>query len=152
MIGVMDTDDVVRGFLDTLRGNISRAAEDIIQRRRESTTSGACWEIQMACECAFKALQQHKTGAFRETHDLFMLYRDAMPHGLSLNRDLLKIIPPWREMADLRYGQGTELTVAWYYTVYRTMLRIVAAALEPMVSLRVGKGSFKIAKAPWLEQ
>jgi hypothetical protein len=81
-----------------------------------------------------------------ETHPL----SDVALHGISLNRDLLKIIPPSREMVDLRYGQGDTLTVAWYYTVYRTMLRIVAAALRPMVSIFIGKGSMEIAKAPWI--
>ena len=60
----------------------------------------------MACECALKALLQKKAGRFRETHDLFVLYDDAVPYGFSLNRDLLKNIPTWRKMMELRYGRA----------------------------------------------
>jgi hypothetical protein len=53
-------------------------------------------------------------------------------------------------MMELRYGQGEVPTISWYFTIYRTMLRIVAAALDPLVNVRMGKGAIKIGKAPWL--
>jgi hypothetical protein len=150
IIGIGRRDEVVDGFLETLSGNISRAAEDIVVRRREGTTSGATWEIQKAWECALKALLQQKTGTFRETHDLFRLYDDALPYGLSLNRDLLKLIPSWRKMVNLRYGQGSIPTVSWYFTMYRTMLSGVAAILKPMISIHIGKGVLQLETPPWL--
>jgi hypothetical protein len=151
LMGIERKDTVMYGLLDTLRGNISQAAEDILAHRRESATSGALWEIQMACECAFKALLHHKTGSFQKTHDLFYLYDNPALAGLSLNRDLLKNIPPWEEMASHRYGLEDAFTVSWYHTIYRNMLKIVAAVLEPMVRFRMGKGALKLGPLPWLK-
>jgi hypothetical protein len=93
IMGIHARDEVVAGLLNKLRRKVLRAAEEVVSSRSNAATSDGAWEVQMACECALKALLQKKAGRFRETHDLFVLYDDAVPYGFSLNRDLLKASP-----------------------------------------------------------
>ena len=151
LMGVLRSDPIVQGFLNGVQLHMEVAAEHAVRSRHEGATPRAYWEIQIACECAYKALLQMKTGSYRATHDLFVLHDQAEPYGVTVKRDLLKNLPRWEEMVDLRYGQ-VDPTITAFYKAYRTMLRLVEAALAPMVILGLGKASFEIAKAPWLPE
>jgi len=150
VMGIGQSDAVVSGFAQGIMVHLQSAADRVIQHGRRGGTSRGYWEIQMACESAFKALSQHVTGEYTETHDLFYLY-DRLPEPpAGLQRDLLRQVPRWQDVADLRYGQRADPQIADFFQCYRSALVIVAALVDPIASLRFGKASFEIARAPWL--
>lgn len=149
-MGIPQDDSIVRGFLNGLRINIEAAAEHPLRNVRRGSLSQACWNVQLACEFAYKALLQQTTGSFIETHDLFVLHdRPSLQH-LSLHRDLLKRLPRWERMVELRYGQGEEPSMRAFSRAYLAMLQIVATVLRPIVRTRFENAAFEIGKAPWL--
>jgi len=146
----IQAEPIVKGFIDGVRLHVEVAAEHILRGRREGVTPRAYWEIQMACECAYKAVLQQKSGSFQEIHDLFLLHDKAALHGITIGREILKKLPRWKEMVTLRYGQRLDPAIDVYYEAYRTMLRVVEAVLTPIVTLGLGEASLEVAKAPWL--
>jgi HEPN domain-containing protein len=152
LMGIQLSNPVVQGFLNGVRFHVEVAAEHIIRERHEGVAPRAYWEIQMACECAYKALLQQKSGSFIQTHDLFLLHDKAEPYGLAIKRDILKKLPRWKDMIELRYGQTVDPAITGFYEAYRIMLRVVDAVLAPIVTLGLGKASLEIAKAPWLPE
>lgn len=150
LLGIDHSNPVVSGFLGGVKVHIESASEHILGMRQEDSIPRAYWELQMACECAYKALLMQKTGTFQEIHDLFLLHDEAAKHKVILSRDLVKRIPRWRDMVSLRYGQAKSPTIVEFYEAYKVMLRIVEAALQPMVELVLGEASLLIGKAPWL--
>jgi|SRR4051812_18728528 len=152
LVGIPSGNPIVRGFLNGARLHVEVAAEHVTRDRHEGVTPRAYWELQMACECAYKALLQQKRSSFIETHDLFRLHDEAQSCGVVLNRDVLKKLPRWKEMVELRYGQTLDPSIAGFYESYCAMLQVVEAALAPLVMIGLGKAAFKIAKAPWLPE
>ena len=150
LIGNKHSQNVQSGFLSGVRLHIETAATHVVQLSTSGGISRAIWELQMACESAFKALMQHRTGSIKESHDLFFLY-DSLPDPKpTFGRDLLKQIPRWEKVTDLRYGQGQASSVDDFFRTYRVVLSVVNSLLQPMVSLRVGKATLEMAKPPWL--
>ena len=97
----------------------------------------------MACEHALKALQQHKINEFTETHDLFTLWDQISDADAAFTRDLLKIVPRWREMMDLRYSLGERDDVVSWFDCYRAVLKVVSGAIKQMIKLDLGEaGAF----------
>jgi hypothetical protein len=152
LIGIQLGSPIVQGFLNGVRLHIEVAAEHVTREQQEGVTSRAYWEIQMACECAYKALLQQRRGSFIETHDLFRLHDEAEQYGLAVKRDSLKKLPRWKKMVELRYGQTLDPAISSFYEAYKVMLRVVNAVITPMVTLGIGKASFEIARAPWLPE
>ena len=115
--------------LDELRtgilSHLERAGEQIVGAEVDALKR-AHWDIQMACEHALKALSQQRSGAFKETHDLFHLY-DIMPGDPpAFSRNHLSKLPNWERMAELRYGRGARVTVEQAFRAYRAALKIVS--------------------------
>lgn len=140
--------------VDELKGGIlsqlERAAHQI-GRADEESIKRAFWDIQMACEHALKLLAQQRSGKFRRTHDLFLLY-DSMPGGSpGFNRVFLSRLPNWERMAELRYGAGGRVRLDEAFAAYRTALKVIAATVEGLERMRLGKAEFLIRKAPWLQ-
>lgn len=136
-----------------LQAGVLAHLEDAVDRilsYRRGDLQRACHEVQMACECAFKALLKQKTGGpINETHDLFVLYDRAQPYGLSLDRDLLKRLPRWQEMTKLRYAVRPSL-IAECFDYYRTALKVTTAAIAAMDRVvEMGNARLEIARAPW---
>lgn len=150
LIGIPSSDPVVRRFLEGVRLHVELAAEHVLSGRQNETISRAYWEIQMACECSYKALLQQKTGDFIETHDLFLLHDAVTSYQPPLRRDLLKGLPRWKDMIERRYGQTSDTSITAFHRAYNTMLQVVGAVLNPIATLRLGNASFEIARAPWL--
>lgn len=151
MMGITGN-SVVQGFINGVRLHVEVASEHVVREQRGGATPRAYWELQMACECAYKALAQGRGGSFRETHDLFLLHDDVESYGLAVSRELLKKLPRWKTMVELRYGQVADPAIASFYEAYKTMLQVVDAVLAPIVIFGVGKASFEISKAPWLSE
>ncbi len=131
-----------------------RSAATTIVEPREPDLPRSFHELQMVSELALKALQQHEGASFVETHDLFRLF-----DGTSLARDvpekraLLRKIPGWHEMIDLRYGLPTNRGLFDWYKCYQAVLELAAECVKPMRGgLRIGGGAFKLAMPPWMRR
>lgn len=126
---------------------------ELIQAQEPKCIQKAYWELQMACESVFKAVTLQRTGQFRETHDLFTLYDDLNAvRPLSISRDALKALPRWKEMAELRYAQGTRENLSECFECYRTALAVtkeVVAEAGPSVISELGKAEFELGRPPW---
>ncbi|MBK3800971.1 hypothetical protein GAY33_17350 [Azospirillum brasilense] len=126
---------------------------DYIFSQDSTSIQKAYWELQMACETAFKAVSKYKTGKFRETHDLFSLYDDVnaiVP--LSISRDILKSLPRWKETTVLRYAVGSRENLKDCFNCYLTTLRILKALVEDarLGGIQgLGSAEFEIGCPPW---
>jgi hypothetical protein len=149
LLGIGRISDTSRGFIQAIRGHLVTAAQQVIENWERKGTSKAAWEMQMVCECALKALSNEKLSTFRETHDLFTLYDDVLPFLGGLKRTDLTKLPRWKQMADLRYGQGRAPEMDECYKMYLATLRVVDGALAPLVSLGLGEARIEVALAPW---
>lgn len=129
--------------------HLERAAEQIVSAEADALKR-AHWDIQMACEHALKALSQQRSGAFKETHDLFHLY-DIMPGGPpAFSRNQLSKLPNWERMTELRYGSGGRVTVERAFRAYRAALKIVSGTVDGLKGMKIGQARFEIARPPWL--
>lgn len=131
--------------------NLERAARHLVAGTTEDFRIGH-WDMQMACELAMKCLAQERAGAFKETHDLFLLY-DTMPEAFPpFARTELSKLPNWEKMANLRYGGGPAISVRQAFRAYRATLTIVDATLGALKRpYRIGKAKFHLKRPPWVE-
>jgi hypothetical protein len=116
--GVVDGSDIIRRLLEGILPEMESAATQILRNDRNSVGT-AFWAVQIGCERALKAFCQQQTNTFRETHDLFVLFDDAIPHGLIADRNLLKSIPRCSDLVDSRYGLGESRSVQNAMGAYR---------------------------------
>lgn len=147
LMGTTGQDTKFSGLKAGVLPRLRRAAELLLERDAESVQH-AYWELQLAIEGALKALSQQQTGTFIETHDLFRLY-DALTPAPGFSRDLLNHLPRWKEMMNLRYGQGTPQNRAECFQAYAYTLTIVAGAVSSMEKMGVGQAEFEIGRPPW---
>jgi hypothetical protein len=133
--------------LDHLEG----AARLILDGDRHSGIRRSFWDLQMACECAFKSVLEQKTGQFKETHDLFHLYDLVQAQGaLPFRRDILKRLPRWEEVADLRYALGKRDNLFNAFYCYETALEVVTGTLGVLSwKYTFWQGEFCLAPLPW---
>lgn len=128
---------------------------ELIHTQEPKCIQKAYWELQMACESAFKAVLLQRKGQFREIHDLFLLYDDLNAvRPLGVSRDLLKGLPKWKEMAELRYGLGTRESLSDCFECYRTTLAVakaVVAEAGPGGISGLGQAEFELACPPWFQ-
>ena len=151
-IGVVDTiSDSVGEFRDAIIPYLDRAATQIVQARPE-TLKHAHWDMQMACETAFKMLSQQRSGSHPKSHDLYHLL-DKLPGDKPFARQQLKMIPCWGKMAEWRYGKGPQVSIAETFSRYRATLRIVRALAEVADSvISLGGARIEIGPAPYLHR
>ena len=154
LMAVSGGDDKLEGFRAGVIPSLESAARRLLELNPKSVQS-AYWDLQLACESALKALMVQRTGEFKETHDLFLLYdfhKKIPAPPPAFNRGLLKRLPRWKEAAALRYGQGKREHRADCVECYRATLTIVAGTVRSMEKLGIGSAQFEIARAPWIAQ
>lgn len=138
-----------RGFVLAARGHLDTAARQVLEYWQEKGTAKAAWELQIAVESALKAVAETKTGRFRATHDLFLLFDDAAPYLNHFSRNEIGKLPRWKAMINHRYAQGISPRLDEVFGYYRSALRIVDGCFRGLASLILGKGSFRIGLPPW---
>lgn len=143
LMGVDSTDKIVAEMLANVLLKIQLAARVICRGSQEGSIGSAYWEIQLACECVYKAYLQQKAGGYIETHDLFRLHDEAANYQVSVARNLIRNIPRSREIIDMRYRIGTQGHRDFYGT-YISTLQIVEGVLSGMISLWLQEASFTI--------
>lgn len=149
LMGVSAADKAVSELREGILPNLERAAHHLAKGDDENRKI-AYWDMQMACELSLKCLAQQRSGAFRETHDLFLLY-DNMPDGIPLfARTELSKLPNWEKMVDIRYGGGPPISVRNAFRSYQATLEIVKATTNSMKRMRLGKAKFELQKPPWM--
>ncbi len=151
-IGVVETPTPSVGeFRDAIMPYLGRAAVQIAQARPE-TLKHAHWDMQMACETAFKMLAQQRSGSHPNSHDLYHLL-DRLAGDKPFARQRLSMIPRWEKMAEWRYGRGDPVNIAETFSRYRATLRIVRALAEAAGRvLSLGGARIEVGPAPYLHR
>jgi hypothetical protein len=150
LTGADVSDPVARNLLAGIRVHLQSACDLIMREGEEGSYARAQWELQMACESAYKGYSQQVSGKFSETHDLFVLHdRSALPEA-SVRRDLVRSLPRWHEAANLRYGLGAHPTIVGIAHWYRTALTIIAGVVDNLAGIDLSEASLLLQMAPWL--
>jgi hypothetical protein len=148
-MGIEPSGDVMYALLNGVPSEFESAAQKAI-RNDASARPGALWNIHIAVERALKAFNQHKTGKFREIHNLFELYDDVAGHGITANRNLLRTLRRESEVIDNRYGLGDMPTIQEVFGAYKAGLTFVSSVVQSFKrKISIGGGSFLLAKPPW---
>ncbi|GEM_PF-6392884 len=151
LTGAELTDHRTRAVLAGVKIHLQSAATLILREDEDGRLPRVQWELQMACESAFKGLLQQRTGTFREIHDLFELLKDAEPFVGKVASEWLCELPRWYEAANLRYGLGDEVpTLIEILHWYEISLKIIAGVLTGLKGLELKKVSITFAMPPWL--
>ncbi|MDF3207154.1 hypothetical protein EOA22_10400 [Mesorhizobium sp. M7A.F.Ca.US.014.04.1.1] len=150
-MGVTAPDHEITELIDGVLSDLQNAAIGLLTDS-DTARGAAMWSMQMAIERTIKAFILQKTGRkYRETHDLFYLYDDALPHCSGINRGLLKKLPNSREMMEGRYGLGTKWTIRYATEAYFAALMLISefsARYDRKIS--VGGSRVHLKRPPWL--
>ncbi len=151
ILGIPHNSTDLAGLLTAAHSHLTSSAAKAIQGGHPSLEIG-CWDLHMAAECSLKAYVKVQTGSFPKSHDLNHLFR-LTSNGLpQLQPADLKRLPPWQVAVAYRYGDGPQLSVVAFFEMYRAVLRIVHAALNPLVTFRLSDVRIDLARLPWREK
>ena len=150
LVGTQLADQTARQLLAGIRIHLNSACSLILAEDYEGSFARAQWELQMACEVAFKGLLQQRTGSFPESHDLFHLHDRASLFAQAINREWIRSLPRWNEAANLRYGLGGHPSTTEIFDWYSATLRIIAGVCTGLQAYDLSRAEFEIGKAPWL--
>lgn len=149
--GAKISDPLVRNLLAGVRVHLHSAAYLISKEDEEGGFARAQWELQMACESAYKGYLQQKNGVFPETHDLFTIHDLSQLPESSVKRQWLKDIPRWNEAVNLRYGIGDHPTVTGIFFWYKQTLRIISGIFENLEGINLTEARLLLKMTPWLD-
>jgi len=151
LMGIKPSDETVNGLLEGVLPEFESAARNII-RKENSGRGAALWSLQMAVEKTLKAFAQHKTGTFRQSHDLFVLYDDVKDHGITAKRSLLNKMPREPQVMSNRYGLNGTPGIAETMSAYNAALAFVSETSQAFArDISIGGARFLLKKPPWLE-
>jgi hypothetical protein len=147
--GIEPSDDVMYGLLNGVPAEFESAARTAV-RSDAAGLPGALWNIHLAVERALKAFNQHKTGTFREIHDLFYLFDDVAGYGIAADRNLLKKLRRDSDVIANRYGLGVAPTLREVFAAYKAGLIFVSSVVQSFErKVNMGGASFLLGKPPW---
>lgn len=149
-IGAELTDEATRAVLAGVKIHLQSAASLILREDEDGRLPRAQWELQMACESAYKGVLQQRKGGFPPHHDLFVLNREAKPFVGRVADEWLRELPRWTEAAELRYGLGDFTpTITGIVAWYDTTLKIVSGVLTGLEGLKLDQASITFKMPPW---
>jgi hypothetical protein len=152
LLGANLTDPSARAVLAGVRLHLHSATDLILREGEEGRLPRAQWELQMACESAYKGVLQQHTGAFSEHHDLFMLHQSAKPLTGRVPDEWIRDLPRWNESANLRYGLGNQLpTIFGIVHWYSVSLKIIGGVLDGLKGFKLDKARITLKMPPWLK-
>jgi len=151
MIGASLEDEIVKNILAGVRIHLRSAAILINNEGQEGSFARAQWELQMACESAYKGYLQQKNKSFPETHDLFTLNKEADLPNFDSKHQWIKNLPRWWDSANLRYGLGDHPSIIGIFKWYRQSLKIIAGVVENLDGINLSEARLLLQKPPWLE-
>lgn len=152
MTGADVSDPKARNVLAGVKVHLHSAVALICREGEEGSYARAQWELQMACESAYKGLLQQKTGTFPEKHDLFLIHDLANLPEKSVKRQWLIDLPRWNEAANLRYGIGDHPTTVGIFFWYKLTLKIIAGVFENLNGINLSEASVLMKIPPWLDK
>ena len=124
--------DSISSMTRTISSHLEKSSKDILQAS-ENSISTSFWEIQMSVEKILKAyISQHgKTPP--QIHDLIELTRIASEDdNISLNKALLKRLPPPKVVLALRYAPQRGFGIKEAMTAYKAGLDLVASVASQL--------------------
>lgn len=149
-IGAKISDNTVRNLLAGVVIHLNSASTLIFRDDDEGGFARAQWELQMACESAYKGLLQQKNGTFQETHDLFTIHDQSQIQEKSVRRQWIKELPRWNEAANLRYGLGSHPSTVLIFRWYKLTLKIIAGVFDNLDGIDLSDARLLLKIAPWL--
>jgi hypothetical protein len=149
-IGAEISDNTVRNLLAGVVIHLNSASTLIFRDDDEGGFARAQWELQMACESAYKGLLQQKNGIFQETHDLFTIHDQSQIQEESVRRQWIKDLPRWNEAANLRYGLGSHPSTVLIFRWYKLALKIIAGVFDNLDGIDLSDVKILLKIAPWL--
>jgi hypothetical protein len=149
LTGTDVSDRTARNLLAGIAIHLQSASDLIMREGAEGGFARAQWELQMACESAYKGLLQQKNGSFSETHDLFTLHDVSRISEESVNRAWLRDLPRWNESANLRYGIGDHPTVVGIHHWYLVTMKIIAGVAENLRGVNLSQARLLLRRPPW---
>jgi len=139
------------GLIDTVQSHLSKAVDDIYAVK-PPRAGAAMWELHLAMEKVLKAYLAQRGQAFKLTHDLRPLYKQALAAGLpAMEAGLVGSLPASKTSIRHRYGQGPPPSISAAYGAYRRALQVVRHCTSNLQhTLHMTNTAFLI-KALWLE-
>lgn len=147
--GVMRKQDDSDNLLAAVWAHVKQAGERVVSVGGPDTCL-ASWDLQMACECALKAVALKKTERYARVHDLSRLYKAAKPFATELDLRWLDQLPNEKVMIALRYRGVPPPSLTDYSTYYTAALHIVDRALQSIVDWDFGKETIEVRQAAGL--
>jgi hypothetical protein len=148
LMGVGAADAEARSLLKGVIVHLEHAA-DLALSQQPDNVLRAYWELQMACEVAFKGLLKSRDGGFPETHDLFRLFDALDPDAPIVLRNALKRLPRPDDVLDARYALGTPRGLSGWFKAYHSSLNVLETSVRRRVKLNLRGTGFELARPPW---
>lgn len=149
-MGIEPSDAAVEGLLDGVLAEFETASRNAM-RNDAAGRSGALWNVHMAVERTLKAFNQHKTGSFRQIHNLFELFDDIAGQATKADRNLLKKLRRDSDIIIERYGLGNPPSAQEVFTSYRAGLLLATGIMKSFKrKYNIGGASFLLQKPPWV--
>lgn len=147
LMWTLPTDDIDMGLISGIIPKIENAAEFLFESDKSSLGFSVS-EMQYSCESVLKLLSYQQRMEFRKSHDLFVLFDDLAVKP-NINRDVLKEFPRWRDIANFRYGLGSDTTLAKTYKWYQITLDILIGSIHTLKKSVEGHPEFKLRSSPF---
>lgn len=151
LIGADGTNPDAVAILEGVQLHLQSVTALILRDHEKGRLARAQWEMQMACESAFKGVLLQYTGKFPEHHDLFVLLKEAQPYIGRVASEWLQELPRWQDAANLRYGLGDENpTIFGIDYFYNLSIKIISGVLSGTKGLNPEKIEINLKKPSWL--
>ncbi|WP_185803486.1 hypothetical protein [Pontivivens nitratireducens] len=143
-----NADDSVRSLIGSTINYLQQAAIKMVSYD-PSFIGGAWFDLQMANECALKAVIRVNTGKHPHSHDLKYLFEKSTISKEIFDISMLDDWPDFKNISDWRYGLGKSLGIQDTYIAYKKSLNLIVAAMEK-VPLSIKPGFRVLLKyKPW---
>lgn len=141
--------EAARQLVVNTLSSLQQAARRMVSSRDSSRGPG-WYDLQMAAECALKAVLQLKTGTQLRTHKLNELLDACTPHGVVFDETKLDDFPSPSEMAEWRYGQGRPWRLEFQHRAYLMVLELVRASMAQIPPGMTPGSRLLLRYPPWL--
>lgn len=143
-----DGDHEVQNLIQSTLTYLSQAASRMVSGQRPEI--GPAWfDLQMANEAALKAVIRSNTDTQPHIHQINELLSRAQQHGVVFDSTRISSWPPFSDISDWRYGQGSPPGIALLYSAYQVSLELIFACMSLITpGMQAGFGLL-VRYSPW---
>lgn len=130
---------------------LSQAADRMVAGRKEGI--GPAWfDLQMANECALKAVILSSTEKQPHEHSLNELVKHVQRVGVIFETSQFEDWPTFSLISTWRYGQGSPEGIGRLYPAYQVSLKLAGACMSHFKPCMPGGFGLEIKYSPWRTQ